>query len=612
VRSPIPGQENQIVLHKCRNWAAQVGEIKISDDGLNPVISLHIVGVLANAQSFDSYGTRIQKARSLLYEQLGIEEDDGLLPPCYEMLWRGTMRTCEILFRNVRELVLDSFRAQDLWRLVIDFPFDREGYTPKDDRAWVQEFQDTGESSHGLVWLPSFFTPRTLEDLGCSVLLDHVLSGNNLSQNGSHLSQIEREQARVLLQNQRDQMQQRLRNYMLAAYGVSTMYREGIDTSHDLDEHFLSLNHTLTLQPPVGANLKDALEHLLAQALAHQFPAHPDFGVAEVRRPSLRRVLDVIRHATQTRDGRVEVERSCREEVRRIAVPLQLGDMGETHFVWRDEWKSRFLRKQAEAGVTSLTVRRLRAWIDQPAAMGLPRDIQNLVILSFAWQCDLGVYLYGNPIEPQLENLDDELELRQQPLPPEDLWHEATQRAEAILGVGATPLLTAAGVAKFVAVVQVEAGSHRPAVDQYCQALRQRLHSLGIDASKTPRLQTAQASLTLLHGLAGADKDAVVGVVAKAHVATSGPAMGEIMKKAATLSSSLETTAWEVFEKLAQLPAERVPQARTMVETVRDTLTRDEHVVQLSSALKEAQTAALELLTSLVTSPYKQRPGIRL
>ena len=40
VRSPIPGQESQIVLQKCRNWAAQVGEVKITDDGANPVISL--------------------------------------------------------------------------------------------------------------------------------------------------------------------------------------------------------------------------------------------------------------------------------------------------------------------------------------------------------------------------------------------------------------------------------------------------------------------------------------------------------------------------------------------------------------------------------------------
>ena len=32
VRSPIPGQESQIVLGKCRQWVAQAGEIKVSDD----------------------------------------------------------------------------------------------------------------------------------------------------------------------------------------------------------------------------------------------------------------------------------------------------------------------------------------------------------------------------------------------------------------------------------------------------------------------------------------------------------------------------------------------------------------------------------------------------
>ena len=69
-----------------------------------------------------------------------------------------------------------------------------------------------------------------MEDLGRLVLLDHILSGNNLNQYGSHLSQIEREQARILLQNQQGQMRQRIRNYMLAAYGVSAMDREAIDT----------------------------------------------------------------------------------------------------------------------------------------------------------------------------------------------------------------------------------------------------------------------------------------------------------------------------------------------------------------------------------------------
>ena len=66
--------------------------------------------------------------------------------------------------------------------MVIDYPFDQEGRTPRDDRAKVLDFQATGESSNSLVWLPCFFSRKTLEDLGRLVLLDHILSGNNLNQ----------------------------------------------------------------------------------------------------------------------------------------------------------------------------------------------------------------------------------------------------------------------------------------------------------------------------------------------------------------------------------------------------------------------------------------------
>ncbi len=609
VRSPIPGQENQIVLHKCRNWAAQVGEIKISDDGPNPVISFHLAGVdtegiLANALSADNYGNRIRKAESLFFEQLGLQpQDSGLWPLQHEMLWRGTWRPYEILFRNVRELPLESFKAQEgLWRVVIDFPFDRDGHTPMDDRAQLLKFQETGESANCLVWLPAFFIHRTMEDLKRLVSLDYVLSGNNLNQCGSHLSQLEREQARVLLQNQRDQMRQRLRNAMLAAYGVSTLYTEAIDTSHDLGGQVYSLNPALTPQPPVGASLKDALQHLLAQALVHQFPAHPHFD-EEVKRPALRRVVEVVRRATQVRDGRVEVERPYREEVRRIAVPLHLGDMGEAHLVLRDEWKSRFLRKQAEEGNPVLTVRRLRAWMEQPEAMGLPRDMQNLVILSVALQGNLTFYLDGIPVQPQLEQLDDTLELRAQALPDETLWQEATRRAATILDVPVPALLHATSVAQFVAAVQQRAEQYQPDLERLYQGLRSRLEALGIEAHTAPRMQTAQAALAFVNRISEADKDEAVQGIASAVLATSATAMREAVKTVKDQTAILEDTLWELFERLHQLPAERAPHARALVETVKDLLTRDEHVMPLVRGVKAAQSTALDVLTERAESP---------
>jgi hypothetical protein len=448
-----------------------------------------------------------------------------------------------------------------------------------------------------------------MEDLGRLVVLDYVLTGNNLNQCGSHLSQIEREQARVLLHNQRDQMRQRLCNAMLAAYGVSTMYAETIDTSHDLGEHFHALTPTLTLQPPVGASLKEALNHLFGQALAHQFPAHPQF-TDEVRRPALRYLLDLVRQATRARDGRVEVERSRRDDVRRIAVPLRLGDMGETHFVLRDDWQSHFLRKQAKEGTTGLTVRGLRAWIDQPEAMGLPREIQNLIILSFALQSNLTFALYGAPVQPQLEQLDNGLELRAQLLPSAAAWQEATRRAEAILGMSGSLLLNAANVAQFVDEIHKAAAQRCAAVEGLCKRLRQWLDVFGLEAGSAPRMQTAQATLALLSGLLEAEKDAVLQVLTTAPIATSTAAMREVVLKAAEQATALENMSWEPFERLSRMSVERVPQAQTLVQTVKDLLTRDEHVLPLAMGLKEAQLAAFKMVTDAVEPSARPAPRV--
>jgi hypothetical protein len=438
-----------------------------------------------------------------------------------------------------------------------------------------------------------------MEELGRLVILDYVLTGNNLNQCGGHLSQLEREQARILLNNQRDQMRQRLGNAMLAAYGVSTMYAEAIDTSHDLGEHFYALTPSLTVQPPVGASLKEALNHLCGQALACQFPAHPQFA-EEVRRPALRRVLELVRQATRERDGRVEVERPYRDEVRRIAVPLRLGDMGETHFVVRDDWQSHFLRKQAEENATGLTVRDLRAWIDQPEPMGLPREVQNLVILSFALHSNLTFTLHGTPAQPQLEQLDNGLALHTQPLPSVAAWQEAVQRAEAILDTSGSHLLNAANVAQFIDAVQQRAVQRAQDVEALCKSLRHWLDVFGIAPHRAPRMQTAQATLALLSGLKEAGRDGVLQVLTTAPLATSAAAMRQVVLRAAEQATALENASWEPFERLSRMSAERVPQAQALVQTLTDLLARDEHVVSLARGLKEAQLAAFTMLSDAV------------
>ena len=355
--------------------------------------------------------------RQLLCESLGLDASQSWVPQLHEVTWRGSRRRCEILFRNVREMNSEEFRnTEGLWRIVIDWPFDEPPFKPVDDVAQIQKFRAKEELVDTIVWLPWFFTDATKRDLGRLVLLDQVLTGNRLAEYGSHLSETDRDQARGLMANQRDQMRTRIRNCLLAAYGISRTDTDAVDDSHDLEGHFISLNPALSPRPPVVADIGEAVEDVFGQALAARFPAHPEFET-EVRRPSLRRVLEVIERAVANADARAEVDRQARNEVRQIAVPLRLGEMGETHFKLERRWQDELERKHARHGGETLSVRELRAWIEAPEQRGLHRDVQNLLILTFALQKGLRFTLHGRPVRASIENLDDALVLEAQAKP---------------------------------------------------------------------------------------------------------------------------------------------------------------------------------------------------
>ena len=153
---------------------------------------------------------------------------------------------------------------------------------------------------------------------------------------------------------------------------------------------------TLALQGPVGANLGEALEHLLDQALSHQFPKHPKFGQEIKPGKDLRQVLEVCQEAARTPDGRVFVEdKAVRQKLRNVCNPLELGQMSETHFVLGNNWKNHFNRLLAASEQPHPTAADLRRWMDKPDERGLPREIQNLLILVYADQTNRSFVRYG-------------------------------------------------------------------------------------------------------------------------------------------------------------------------------------------------------------------------
>ena len=94
---------------------------------------------------------------------------------------------------------------------------------------------------------PSFLNAAAQQDLGRLVCLEHVLTGNRLQEYGSHLSITDREQARTLLANQRDQLRARVLDTLYAAYDIRRNDRTGLDDTHGLDEHFVCLNLRFSL-----------------------------------------------------------------------------------------------------------------------------------------------------------------------------------------------------------------------------------------------------------------------------------------------------------------------------------------------------------------------------
>jgi hypothetical protein len=611
IKTPISGREGQEVLRRCRTWAASVGEIRIGEESTNPTIAVQLSGVdtetiIEQARREDNQGNRIRRVRQMLFEQLAIEGEDEF-EQYHNFLWRNTKRSCSVLFKNVRELSDTSFKSPDeRWRLIIDFPFDESGHGPRDDVSRIQAFQQAHpEGAKTLCWVPTFFSAEAQKDLGMLVILEHILTGERFSQYANHLSPQDRQAAKSLLENQRSVLRQRVQNHLDAAYGLESLTPGSLDTVHELEpsEHFVSLRHGFEPRPPVAANLAGAMQHLLSQALAHEFPAAPHFE-AEIATNTLKKVYEQVRAATRAEDGRVAIDKPLRPLLRHIANPLLMGEMGHdaTHFVLGQHWRTHFTKKAAETG-SAMTVSQLRQWIDEPKPMGLPREAENMVILFFADQTNRAFFLHGAPFDATLTNLPDQLELREQKLPDPTHWEVAIRHAGTIFGVAGSPLLKASNVTTLMTGVQQKAAISRSACQMYCQRLKERLAKLGIAAGATDRLKTASATLALLERLYQAKPDGVVGVLATAEIATSESAMGTCLNQAAALSTILEGTNWEIFEAIGKLSDERQSAAAEIRGTVEQALQNDEHVVQLGPALQTAQSKAVRLLTESAKLP---------
>ena len=293
-------------------------------------------------------------------------------------------------------------------------------------------------------------------------------------------------QARGLLSDQRSALEQRVRTAIRQAYGVERAAPDTIDTSHGIEDRIQSLRPGLTAQIPIGATLADAFNGLLEQLFDHQYPRHPRIGMP-YKAANLRVVLEETLRAVEQPDGRIAVPTDRRKAMRTIATPLELGIQHEEPFVLGTRWKDHFDRAIAAAqldGQGQITVGDLRRWTDKPEPLGLPRDLQSLVILVYAAQSGRVFRQHGGPAQPSLDKLDDDLELVSPQLPSEEAWKTARARAAAILGI-ADINPARSSFETLVASLRANAQALLPAVESLVPVIEARLRELGgdVDAS---------------------------------------------------------------------------------------------------------------------------------
>jgi hypothetical protein len=284
--------------------------------------------------------------------------------------------------------------------------------------------------------------------------------------------------------------------------------------------------------------------------------------------------------------------------------------MGETHFVLRDTWKQRFLQQHAADG-GPLTVAKLRRWTDVPDARGLSEEVQNLLVLTFAWQTGRSFFLHGGPCEATIESIPDEVELRQQALPPQSEWEQAQRRASAVFGYTGSPLLNASNVNRLSEDVKRKATEARSGCRQLLRQLGDVAASFDFDMNPTNRGRTATSAATLVESLADAPIDRMVPVLTGASVATSEAAVAASIAEAGRLVETLQAGNWDLFDALARVADERQAAATAIRRRVADALTADEYVVRFIPELRAAQSEAVRLLSQPPAAPPPSTPGRR-
>lgn len=632
--SPLRGAEASIVLAKVREWARKVPEIKVGTDPRNPVIRVTLSdvdyeSVVENAKGEDNEGRRRELLKNLVREAIGAGDAEPDLTGAIQhpVVWRGSRRTVDLVFGNVRDaawLSDDHFRARPgTWRVVIDFPFDEPGHSAAEDLARLDRIIEGGVRERVVAWLPKFLSEEKMREVSRLVILDWLLTGTGERWNAhaNHLSEVDRVQAKGILDGQREALRQSLGEAVQQAYGAAREKPGTLAEDAAHDRTLVSLDPSFAPASPVGADLGAAFGNLIDQAFTATYPAHPRFEPpgTEVSVRDLLAVYSHVERAVADPEGRVRLEGDI-QAVRRVANPLGVGYAAETHFLFGDDrftpWGAAIERGLARDGLQpqdAVKVSQLRTWIDGLSpAMGLRDEVADLVILAWAALRQRAWYLHGAPVPPPRPGAaQDGMELRPEPMPTPADWSKATSRVEALFGLQVNPYLNATAVTELVSKVKAQVepilGPSGELVAQLAAAYRR----LDLPEGPSGRLATARAAGALTDDLKRAadtgNRVRLVEVLASARLPGTEAAAASSLRTAGAVTGALRAFPWDRLAPLrtaAGQPGDpRGQGAARIIDDLRNALDADEIAQALPRVLRETDDAIFRWLAEGQPSP---------
>ncbi|MBF6346442.1 phage resistance protein [Nocardia cyriacigeorgica] len=610
VISLVPGDQIGQITGKVKQWAAEIPELAVTADA-NPIISVTLESVdyeriVRRAQAEDTEGRRRELMRELLSEQLGVigaehTVDNALLR---QRIWRGTQRQVEVVFGNVRDhgyLPDDAFRPSvpGALRLIVDLPFDDPGHTTGEDHDRVDELLRTGNDRFTVVWLPKFLSDKQTRQLGRLVILNYVLAGDRWASYANELSDADRAAARSILQQQQTQVRGQLGNAIQVAYGVAA----GADFPEG-QPPLRSLHAGFTVQPPIGHDLGEAANRLIDDAFSALYPDHPEFPPAEqlITRRQLNTVLTRLREAQAVVDGRVPLERSERDIVRRVVEQLGIARTNDTHLLAGPEhfagWRNRTTQELSRAGIDEsedVPIEELRnAIVASGPKRGLTDDMVDLVAGAWAAQGKRSWFLHSSPIdEPAIGDFRRGTTLRLEPLPDRLVWSRACTRWKTLTGAVVNDYLTASNVAAFVQHVRDHAAVGRADRMRLVDVLGRAYGHFGLESGD--RLRLAHELNDMLDSrLNHLDNLAVVDAIASTPLTGTDHEAGKSLSSAGAVADAVSRANLSRFDFLRDSAAdgsERGREAKAIVTGLAAALADHELARPLAEALRVADDA---------------------